>query len=63
MAWSLPKLPGCSFPDPTRTRFNVPRKFEMVNGFAMPVIDFRGVGGIPMDVEGSRYLDVTDNCR
>ncbi|XP_077288107.1 EF-hand domain-containing protein 1-like [Arctopsyche grandis] len=60
MSWGLPKLPGFSFEDVTKTNFHVPRKIDYVNGYPIVRCDGRAVGGSSMDADGSNYIDVSD---
>lgn len=60
MSWGLPKLPGFSFGDVTKTNFHVPRKIDYVNGYPIVQCDGRAIGGSSMDADGSNYIDVSD---
>uniref|UniRef100_A0A170WMS3 Ef-hand domain-containing protein 1-like protein n=1 Tax=Triatoma infestans TaxID=30076 RepID=A0A170WMS3_TRIIF len=47
----LPKIPGNTFPDLTRTEYNVPHHFDWHNGYPIVKPIQVGIGKHPLDTE------------
>lgn len=55
MAWGLPKLPGLTFSDPTKTQYHVCNSLKFYQGYRFPDISVRGPGGAPTDVDSNAF--------
>ncbi|XP_028038206.1 EF-hand domain-containing protein 1-like [Bombyx mandarina] len=55
MAWGLPKLPGLTFSDPTRTQYHLRSSLRYYQGHRFPDTVVRGPGGAPTDVDSNAF--------
>ncbi|GBP70240.1 hypothetical protein EVAR_7507_1 [Eumeta japonica] len=63
MAWGLPKLPGMTFSDPTRTRFHLQSSLKYCQGYRCPEVRARGTGGAPTDADSNAFTAVEDSIK
>ncbi|XP_068629097.1 EF-hand domain-containing protein 1-like [Battus philenor] len=55
MAWGLPKLPGLTFSDPTKTRYHMRSSLRYYQGHRFPDTLVKGPGGTATDVESNAF--------
>lgn len=55
MAWGLPKLPGLTFADPTKTQFHIKSSLRYYQGYRFPDNALRGPGGTDTDVDSNAF--------
>ncbi|XP_047523227.1 EF-hand domain-containing protein 1-like [Pieris napi] len=55
MAWGLPKLPGLTFADPTKTQYHVRSSLRYYQGHRFPDTLVRGSGGTDTDVDSNAF--------
>ncbi|XP_050673267.1 EF-hand domain-containing protein 1-like [Leptidea sinapis] len=55
MAWGLPKLPGLTFPDPTKTQHHMRSSLRYYQGHRFPDTLIRGPGGTDTDVDSNAF--------
>ncbi|CAB3237276.1 unnamed protein product [Arctia plantaginis] len=55
MAWGLPKLPGLTFADPTKTQFHIKSTLRYYQGHRFPDTNVRGTGGTGTDVDSNAF--------
>ncbi|KAM3966804.1 EF-hand domain-containing protein 1 [Aphomia sociella] len=55
MAWGLPKLPGLTFSDPTKTQYHMRSSLRYYQGHRFPDTTVRGPGGTATDVDSNAF--------
>ncbi|XP_032516120.2 EF-hand domain-containing protein 1-like [Danaus plexippus] len=55
MAWGLPKLPGLTFSDPTKTQYHIRSSLRYYQGHRFPDTLIRGPGGTATDVDSNAF--------
>ncbi|XP_053602029.1 EF-hand domain-containing protein 1-like [Plodia interpunctella] len=55
MAWGLPKLPGLTFSDPTKTQFHMKSSLRFYQGHRFPDTALRAPGGADTDVDSNAF--------
>ncbi|XP_022820957.1 EF-hand domain-containing protein 1-like [Spodoptera litura] len=55
MAWGLPKLPGLTFSDPTKTQYHMRSSLRYYQGHRFPDTEIRGPGGTATDVDSNAF--------
>ncbi|XP_052753824.1 EF-hand domain-containing protein 1-like [Galleria mellonella] len=55
MAWGLPKLPGLTFSDPTKTQYHIRSSLRYYQGHRFPDTVVRGPGGTATDVDSNAF--------
>lgn len=63
MAWGLPKLPGLTFSDPTRTQYHLRSSLRYYQGHRFPDTVVRGPGGAPTDVDSNAFALPDDSIK
>ncbi|XP_049888061.1 EF-hand domain-containing protein 1-like, partial [Pectinophora gossypiella] len=61
MAWGLPKLPGLTFSDPTKTQFHLYPSLKLQQGYRFPDMKVRGPGGTDTDVDSNAFAQPEDS--
>ncbi|KAL0850148.1 hypothetical protein ABMA28_012024 [Loxostege sticticalis] len=55
MAWGLPKLPGLTFSDPTKTQYHMKSTLRYYQGHRFPDTTVRGPGGTATDIDSNAF--------
>ncbi|XP_075982784.1 EF-hand domain-containing protein 1-like [Anticarsia gemmatalis] len=55
MAWGLPKLPGLTFADPTKTQYHMKSTLRYYQGHRFPDTSVKGPGGTGTDVDSNAF--------
>ncbi|CAH0600471.1 unnamed protein product [Chrysodeixis includens] len=55
MAWGLPKLPGLTFSDPTKTQYHIKSSLRYYQGHRFHDTNIRGPGGTATDVDSNAF--------
>lgn len=63
MAWGLPKLPGLTFSDPTKTQYHLKNTLRYYQGHRFPDTTVRAPGGAPTDADSNAYVAIDDSVK
>ncbi|CAG5017875.1 unnamed protein product [Parnassius apollo] len=63
MAWGLPKLPGLTFSDPTKTKHHMRSSLRYYQGYRFPDTVVRGPGGAATDVDSNAFALPEDSVK
>ncbi|KOB79135.1 putative EF-hand domain-containing protein, partial [Operophtera brumata] len=63
MAWGLPKLPGLTFSDPTKTQFHMKSSLRYYQGHRFPDTHLRGPGATDTDVDSNAFALPDDSVK
>lgn len=63
MAWGLPKLPGLTFSDPTKTQYHMRSSLRYYQGHRFPDTVVRGPGGTATDVDSNAFALPDDSVK
>lgn len=55
MAWGLPKLPGLTFSDPTKTQHHLKSSLYFYQGYRIPDPKVVGPGSSPTDIDSNAF--------
>lgn len=61
MSWGLPKLPGLTFTDPTKTQFHRCPSLKYYQGRRFPDMHVMGAGGTGTDTDSNAFALAEDS--